>query len=142
MQEVPNEISLVINISGCPHHCEGCHSSYLWDYTGSFVSDDLDCLIAKYSKEITCVCFMGGEQNITELHELCDRVHKQGYKTCVYSGSDVLTYSDFQDFSDYIKVGSYKKHLGGLDNPNTNQRFYSVNNGVITDDTSKFRKTY
>ena len=25
---------------------------------------------------------------------------------------------------DYIKIGPYKKELGGLDNPNTNQRMY------------------
>ena len=36
-QEVPNEISLVFNISGCPHKCEGCHSKYLWEYTGNLI---------------------------------------------------------------------------------------------------------
>ena len=29
-QEVPNEVALAINISGCPCHCPGCHSPYLW----------------------------------------------------------------------------------------------------------------
>lgn len=28
-QELPNEITLAINISGCPCACIGCHSSYL-----------------------------------------------------------------------------------------------------------------
>ena len=28
-REIPDEISLCINISNCPNNCEGCHSSYL-----------------------------------------------------------------------------------------------------------------
>ena len=39
-QEVPDEVTLAINISGCPHKCEGCHSKYLWEYDGHYVSDD------------------------------------------------------------------------------------------------------
>lgn len=39
-QEVPNETTLVFNISGCPHKCEGCHSKYLWDYVGKYVKED------------------------------------------------------------------------------------------------------
>ena len=27
--EVPDEITLAINISGCPIHCADCHSKYL-----------------------------------------------------------------------------------------------------------------
>ena len=47
-QEVPNEVSLAVNISGCPHKCEGCHSKYLWEYDGNYISDDIDNLIKKY----------------------------------------------------------------------------------------------
>ena len=33
-QEVPDEVTLAVNISNCPCRCPGCHSSYLWDDTG------------------------------------------------------------------------------------------------------------
>ena len=69
-QEVPNEITLAFNISGCPHHCEGCHSQYLWDYEGdNLLPINMINVINKYKNYITCVCFMGGDQNIEELTE-------------------------------------------------------------------------
>ena len=32
--EVPDEITLCINISNCPCHCKGCHSPYLAEDIG------------------------------------------------------------------------------------------------------------
>ncbi len=34
-QEIPDETTLSINISGCPNHCPGCHSKYLWQDIGN-----------------------------------------------------------------------------------------------------------
>lgn len=33
-QEIPDEITLAINISNCPCHCKGCHSQYLAEDIG------------------------------------------------------------------------------------------------------------
>ena len=33
-QEVPEEVTLAINISNCPNQCPGCHSKYLWENKG------------------------------------------------------------------------------------------------------------
>ena len=123
LQEVPDEISLAINISGCPHRCEGCHSKYLWEYKGNYISDDIESLIEQYDGYITCVCFMGGDQNLEELNELCCTVHDYDLKCCLYSGSDTLKLNEVP-FFDYIKLGSYQQERGGLDSYNTNQRMY------------------
>lgn len=127
-QEVPSEISIVINISGCPHKCEGCHSDYLWEYEGRYVSEDLDMIITPYKDLCTCVTFMGGDQNIVELGELCERVSKEyGLKTCVYSGLPVTPENRALLESihpDYYKIGEYDKNLGGLSDYRTNQRMY------------------
>ncbi len=36
--EIPGEITLAINISGCPNHCQGCHSKYLWKDYGEILN--------------------------------------------------------------------------------------------------------
>ena len=142
-QEVPNEVTWVFNISGCPYRCKGCHSQYLWDYIGNEVIQDIDAVINKYEGLITCVCFMGGDQNIVELKELLTIV-KDTYKlkTCIYSGNDNLnTFSDLVEYIDYLKLGRYIEELGGLGNEFTNQRFYGishVDDNNFTDLTKTF----
>lgn len=141
-QEVPNEVSLAINISGCPHKCEGCHSKYLWEYKGSYISDDFEQLLNKYKGLITCICFMGGDQNQEELLELLILSHQNKLKTALYSGCD-----SFQDMSlrvlcnlDYIKLGHYDEKFGGLDKNTTNQRIYHWENSKWENITYKFQK--
>ena len=123
-QEVPCETSLVIEITGCLHHCPDCHSKFLWDYSGEPIARDLQKLIQKYSGLITCVCFMGGDQNIPELMRLAQLCHKNHLKTCVYSGctlDEFVALIPKRDFAanmslfDYVKVGPYIKECGGLD---------------------------
>ena len=38
--EVPDEITLCINISNCPCHCKGCHSQYLWEDKGTILNEE------------------------------------------------------------------------------------------------------
>ena len=125
-QEVPNEVTLAINISGCPHKCEGCHSEYLWKYEGNYVLDDLQELIEKYKDLITCVCFMGGDQNLHEVIQCFKCIKSYGLKTCLYSGADALPTHAQLNMFDYLKLGHYDKRLGGLDSPSTNQVFWRL----------------
>ena len=137
-QEVPDEVSLAINVSGCPHMCEGCHSTYLWEYKGNYISEDLPVLIDKYKGLITCVCFMGGDQNQTELFRLASYVKQNNMKTALYSGlDDVCLFGEGIKFFDYIKTGHYDQKRGGLDSKSTNQKMYSTN-PEIKDITYKF----
>ena len=143
-QEVPGEVTLAINISGCPHKCEGCHSEYLWEYEGNYISDDLVGLLEEYKGLITCVCFMGGDQNPIELFELVKMVNAHGLKTAIYSGlPDRLCLYPITSWFDYIKVGPYIKEFGGLGSPNTNQRMYhqlDKPSNIWEDITYKFQK--
>ena len=145
-QEVPDEVTLTINISGCPHRCEGCHSQYLWEYEGNYISEDLDSLIEKYKGLITCVCFMGGDQNQKELTDLLILVHKHRLKAALYTGRDFLSDLHIRVLGnlDYLKIGHYDPHCGGLDNTNTNQRMlaWDWKCGQWNDITYKFQKGY
>lgn len=141
--EVPDEVSLVINISGCPYKCEGCHSDYLWEYDGPYLLDDLYGLLEKYGEYITCVCFMGGDQNRDDLEQAVDMVHGKGLKVCIYSGRKFSSHGrDYleQFAPEYYKIGNYDKNLGGLNSPKTNQRFYKRDRWGYEDITSTFWK--
>ena len=141
-QEVPDEVTLAINISGCPHKCEGCHSKYLWEYNGNYISNDLVELIEKYKGLITCVCFMGGDQNIEELLLLMKIVKLSKLKVALYTGaSDPHTLAHVMSIPvDYIKYGPYIEQLGGLDSKTTNQVMLKRYGDIWANITDKFWK--
>lgn len=135
-QEVPNEVSLTFTISNCPYRCEGCHSPWLQKNIGDeLTAATIMRLLDKYQGAVTCVCFMGEGNDLDALSFLIGCVHECGLKTCVYSGKDIA--HDLRDYCgypilDYIKTGSYKKELGGLSSPTTNQRMWKMSG--FTDD--------
>lgn len=140
-QEVPNEVSLVLNISNCPYHCDGCHSKFLWDDVGVSLFHILKDLLSKYSSLITCVCFMGGDQDKNELISALGSVKKYGLKTCLYTGCDNLDeLKIFLPYLDFMKYGSYKDEFGGLDSEKTNQVFLAKKNNEWIDTTFLFKK--
>ena len=62
--EVPDEISLCINLSGCPHKCKGCHSEYLQQDIGTVLTTQMLDKIIESNSGVTCVCFMGGDNHL------------------------------------------------------------------------------
>lgn len=143
-QEVPDEVTLAINISNCPCKCEECHSAYLAEDIGNVLTiSALHNLICD-NKGITCVCFMGGDASPWHIHALAIYVKTAFPKLKVawYSGRGILHSSvglNLQDF-DYIKLGPYKKEFGPINCKTTNQRFYKVVDGELVDITNKFWK--
>ena len=147
-QEIPDEITLAINISGCPVHCTDCHSKFLWENTGTELNlFTLNNLIIS-NPGITCVCFMGGDSREEAIRKLIFNI-KQLYpklKTGWYLGRKTLDMNEDYKFIDYLKIGPYIKELGGLDSPTTNQKMYKFKpiglSGFILykDITKKFQK--
>lgn len=138
-QEVPNEISLIFNISNCPYKCNGCHSKYLWENKGNILSNDFESIFNYYKEYITCVCIMGGDWNYIDILTISNICHKNKIKICLYSGNNNINKKYFK-ILDYYKVGEYNKNLGGLDYSTTNQKFYKIVNNKIEDITSIFTK--
>ena len=59
--EIPDEITLAINISNCPCHCKGCHSPYLAEDVGEYLKMSTLLHLCDRNEGITCVAFMGGD---------------------------------------------------------------------------------
>lgn len=125
--EVPDEVSLAFNIAGCTHRCDGCHSPDLWEYKGEPLSANFERELDAHPG-ITCVCFMGGDQNQQELVELCEIANKRGLKTCAWFGVDNFSdvYITLFTHLDYLKLGSWKKYAGPIKSETTNQRMYKL----------------
>ena len=141
-QEIPDEVTLAVNISNCPCRCPGCHSRYLWEDIGLPLDvDAIDDFVKKVGDDITCIAFMGGDADPVEVNMLAEYVHETYpmLKVAWYSGRirlpSVIKKEDF----DYIKIGPYIRHLGPLKQPTTNQRLYRIDeNGGMVDITSRF----
>ena len=77
-QEIPDEVTLSINITGCPCRCPGCHSQYLWENIGEPLTPMvLDQFVANYHREITCICFMGGDADPKYVSQLAQYLHRE-----------------------------------------------------------------
>lgn len=137
-QEIPDEVTLAINLTGCPNHCQGCHSPHLWDDVGTELTDnETQTLLQRYGNSITCVCFMGGDADIDAVEHLASVVHScSSLKVAWYSGRNQLPHQ-FNKFQ-YVKLGPYQPKQGGLKSRTTNQRFYRNCNGNPVDITSVF----
>lgn len=126
-QEIPNETTLAINISNCPCHCKGCHSSYLAGDIGTELTAHSLLELLKKNKGITCVAMMGGDSEPQEVEYFSELVRNiAGLRYAWYSGRQELPKNiDISKFN-YIKLGPYIEELGGLKSPITNQRLYEV----------------
>ena len=124
-REIPDETTLAINISNCPCHCKGCHSSYLAGDVGEVLTITRIEKLINENKGITAICFMEWQQTVP-----------LDIKIGWYSGRATLADEiDLYNF-DYIKLGPYIEECGPLDNPNTNQRLYKT---IMTDDGPKLK---
>ena len=140
-QEVPDEISLCINISGCKNACEGCHSPWLAEDIGKPLGYWTLNHLIKSNKGISCVCFMGGDSEPEWIATLAFRVRRDfpNLKIGWYSGRQHLPDNFPIQHFDYIKVGPYIPKLGGLDSETTNQIMYKVKDGELIDITYRFQ---
>ena len=90
-REIPNEITLAINISRCPCHCQGCHSSYLAEDIGELLTDEALFTLVQKNRGITCLSLMGGDAEPQEINRLAELLRKEfpELKIAWYSGRQV-----------------------------------------------------
>lgn len=140
--EVPDEITLCINITGCKNGCKNCHSSYLAEDIGTELTFNEVRKLIKRNSGISCIALMGGDAEPDKINTLASFIinHYNSIKVAWYSGRQELSNSiDLSNF-DYIKLGPYKEEFGPLNSMTTNQRFYKVNGKELVDITNEFWK--
>jgi anaerobic ribonucleoside-triphosphate reductase activating protein len=140
-QEVPDEVSLAYSLSLCPGTCDGCHSPELRQDTGEELTNEvLEQDLAKFKDYITCVLFMGGDNNPKRIVELAGLVKCMGIKVAVYSGRRCPRELLSCRYLDYVKMGPYIKALGGISTFGSNQKMYKLSNFDLIDISHIMRK--
>lgn len=128
-EEIPDKVTLAINISNCQNKCDGCHSSELLLNVGTILDEvEVDKLISEHSG-INCICLMGEGNDYNALVSLLSYINEK-YKdisTALYSGRRKVE-DDILKHLDYIKIGEYDKTMGPLNKKTTNQRLYVCSN--------------
>lgn len=127
LQEVPGQISICFSISGCPLHCEGCHSPFLWkEGNGELLTDERYLsILNQYKGYANCVLFMGGEWHPEELAQKLAKARELGFDTCLYTGREEVSPEIMSNLT-WVKTGPWIAARGGLESPTTNQRFVEV----------------
>lgn len=126
-EEIPDEVTLAIEITNCPGMCVGCHSPWLRDDIGDELTPDKLFELIDANKGITCVCFMGEGKDPEALKWLAMdvRVRYPHIKTALYSGREEVEEELYLYFN-YVKVGPYIPEKKALNFETTNQRLYEV----------------
>lgn len=129
-QEVPGEICLFYEMSGCPIKCPGCHSAELWNATnGTIISlNEVTQDLAVYGQDISCILFMGGDWNTEFPSLLRDISSITSLNIALYTGSNEVSEEVAINLR-FLKVGPYVESLGPLSSPTTNQRFFDLKAG-------------
>ena len=137
-EEIPDEVTLAIEITNCPGMCVGCHSPWLRDDIGEELTPGKLFELIDANKGITCVCFMGEGKDPEALKWLAMdvRVRYPYIKTALYSGRTEVE-SEYDSFFDYIKVGPYIPEKKALNFKTTNQRLYRIDAQFGNDETER-----
>lgn len=123
MEEIPDRVSLAVEISNCRGNCVGCHSPFLRKDIGrELTAEIIDRLVAD-NFGVNCFLFLGEGRDPEALLDLADHVRSKGLLAAVYSGREEVE-EVFWDHFDYIKLGPYRPECGPLNSPTTNQRLY------------------
>ena len=144
-QEIPNEVTLAVNITNCPNRCKGCHSPHLQKDIGEELNEErITSFMDKYASAITCLCFMGGDAEPQQVSVLANfvHVHYPEIKVAWYSGCAKLPARfDTRSFQ-YIKLGGYDENLGSLRSETSNQHLFQIQPDGRMKDINYLFKTF
>ena len=122
-QEIPDEVTLAVSLSGCPCRCELIELGALTERA--------------WARNVQVMVEGPGHMAMDEIAANIRRRHPRLH-TAWWSGRTLLSKAVQLNNFDYIKLGPYLAHLGPLKSRRTNQRLYKVEGGTLHDITSRF----
>ena len=137
MEEIPDRVTLAVDISNCRGTCEGCHSPFLREDIGEPLTEEVIDALVKDNFGVDCFLFLGEGQDPETLLKLAGHVKSLGLKAALYSGRSEVEPSFWETF-DYIKTGPFLPDRGPLNRETTNQRLYRRTGAGWEDITSRF----
>ena len=127
LEEIPDRLTLAIDIANCTGLCEGCHSPFLRRDVGvELTPEAIDSLIAG-NFGINCFLFLGEGNDHAALMSAANYV-RRAYPSLalgLYSGRESVE-DDVWELFDYVKIGPFRPSCGPLNKTTTNQRLYRI----------------
>ena len=138
MEEIPDMVTLAVDISNCQGYCIGCHSPFLLKDIGDELTPEVIDSLIEDNFGVNCFAFMGEGNDPETLVSLASHVRSKGLAAALYSGRKEVEDIIWASF-DYVKVGPYIEAFGPLNSRTTNQRLYHIlPDGTREDITFRF----
>ena len=112
--EIPDEVTLAVEITNCPGHCVGCHSPWLREDIGEELTVEKLRDIIDRNIGVTCVCFMGEGKDREALKKLAFSIKLRSdypYKTALYSGREEIEDEMYKQISNPHFDENQKKEI-------------------------------
>ena len=125
LEEVPDRVTLAVEIPNCQGSCPGCHSSFLKLDLGKELTEAEADRLVEDNFGVNCFLFLGEGNDHEALMELAAhlRAAHPDLELALYSGRQEVEEEIYEAF-DFVKVGPYVEALGPLSEASTNQRMY------------------
>lgn len=145
MEEIPDMVTLAVDISNCTGLCEGCHSPFLRKDVGVELTPAVIDKLLAGNFGVNCFLFLGEGNDREALMSVASyiRTAYPDLSLAIYSGRENVE-DDIYALFDYVKVGPYRPDCGPLNSTTTNQRLYRVSHHdgqcrfTLQDITSRF----
>lgn len=104
---IQSKRTLVIELCGCKHACVGCRNAARQSEEGQGLNERLDAAMDVFEKNVEIVCFVGGEDEMQTIEDVCKSLHKKGLKTAFSTAYPELSMINKRllDVVDFVLLG-------------------------------------
>lgn len=125
LEEIPDRVTLAVEISNCQGNCKGCHSPWLKNDVGEPLTFQTIARLIDDNFGVNCFLLLGEGRDHRALLDIASfiKTNFPSLECGLYSGRCEVE-QDLFDAFDYVKVGPYIEEFGPLNKETTNQRLY------------------